>query len=155
MQKMSKVFIITEQELNEYNSAKQLQILAFISEESQNNPQYDITTLISLAQQKVSEYTGVWNYDGSEVEELNDVIVETSAVEEAFVEEEPVVETIDELVIEEPVVEESITEEPVVNELDFEEEEEELVEDENSNVTYRGPIWKGLFSEAGKLDKIN
>lgn len=142
---MSKVFIITEQELNEYNSAKQLQILSFISEESQNNPQYDVATLISLAQQKVSEYTGVWNYDGADVEELNDVIVETPAVEEAFAEEEePVAEVIEETVVEEPVAEEE----------DFE-EEEEVIEDENSNVTYRGPIWKGLFSEAGKLDKLN
>lgn len=156
---MSKVFIITEQELNEFNSAKQLQVLDFILEESVSNPHYDVATLMVLAKQKVAEATGVWNYGQVGTNETSN-IVESKEAEEALKVDSDFDSAQEELIAEEylesdedELVEETVN--PVIDEQDFEEEELINEEEENlpANVTARRTMWKGLFSEANKLDK--
>jgi len=155
---MAKVFIITDKELGVYNSSKQTEILHFIAEASQEHPDYDLGALLQLAYEKIEADSQAWTYTAPveavevpaeiAISEETEAAFEEPAVVEPEIENIPVAEEVSETI---EVVEAPAEQEEVI-ELIVDDEEDEV---EEEATPARSLAYRGLFNEAGKLDRIN
>lgn len=177
---MSKVFIVTEQELAVHNSGKQTELLHFIWEQANTNPDYDLTTLITLAQQKIAADTAQWEYKelpapAQPVAEEPSEEVEVAGADNVHSDPATFEEAQEELIAEQNIdneeefLPEEIVEEPAVENFDetvegsvdeelnetSEEEENDLPDEDTANTTPKRNKFVGLFHELGKIDKIS
>ena len=156
---MEKIFIVTEQEIGLYGSQKQSDILDYVNALAEANPHADIATLVEASREQIGIDQPSWSYKAPADTEQELVVSESA--EQTFEQETSPTFVAEELPVyqeapEEPVNQEPVLEEYVPTTVEETVNEEPVVEEETSEehiVSRRPNNFRGLFSEAGKLDR--
>jgi len=172
---MSKVFIVTDEEIAAYGLAHQQALLDAMESVAVQHPEATMMELLAYARQELvlKDKSQEWDYSAVSQVPSNELAIEAPEPEPEYIPEpeiEEPIEYIPEPVFPTYVVEEYQPEEPVyVPEpayepapvfIEVEDVPEEIAEEEEEDITdpkslaFRKRKYQGLFHEASKLDEI-